>query len=198
MATGNSDSEIGNPLPPHGLLFPNSSNGVVLGIFYIHHPTYRITPAVELWVEKEGNSYLTYFCLSHIIFKWDVTLVVFFVLVFLLLFLLFFLFLFVVCVFVWCCVILFFVVFYFILFFNLFLGGCFVFSCFVCLCVCFCLFLFLFCLIVCGFSLLLLFFGGLGSFFAVVCPCVCVREGVKINICVKVKTVYILRRLSTF
>ena len=53
-----------------------------------------------------------------------------------------------------------------------------------------CLFLFLsflFCLIVCGFWLLLLFFWGLGRFFAVVCPCVCVREGVKINICVKVK-----------
>ena len=75
MAMDNSDSEIGNLLPPHGLLFPNSSNVVVFFIiFYLHHPTDRITPAVELWVEKEGNSYLTYFCLSHIIFKQDVTL----------------------------------------------------------------------------------------------------------------------------
>ena len=115
MATGNSDSEIGNPLPPHGLLFPNSSNGVVLGIFYIHHPTYRITPAVELWVEKEGNNYLTYFCLSHIIFKQDVTLVVFFVVVFLLLFLLFsFLFICCLCVRLVLC---FFCVFFIFLFF---------------------------------------------------------------------------------
>ena len=125
MATGNSDSEIGNPLPPHGLLFPNSSNGVVLGIFYIHHPTYRITPAVELWVEKEGNNYLTYFCLSHIILKQDVTLVVFFVVVFLLLFLLFsFLFICCLCVRLVLC---FFCVFFFCVFFNSFFGGLFCF-----------------------------------------------------------------------
>ena len=75
MTMDNSDSEIGNPLPPHGLIFPNSSNVVVFWIyFYIHHPKDRITPALELWVEKERNSYLTYFCLSHIIFEQDVTL----------------------------------------------------------------------------------------------------------------------------
>ena len=78
MAMDNSDSEIGNPLPLHGLNFPNSSNVVLLCCFlYIHHPKDRITPAVELWVEKERNSYLTYFCLSHIIFKQDVTLKMF-------------------------------------------------------------------------------------------------------------------------
>ena len=43
----------------------------------MHHPKDRITPALELWVEKEGNSYLAYFCLSHIIFKQDATLKMF-------------------------------------------------------------------------------------------------------------------------
>ena len=33
------DSERGNPLPPHGLLFSISSTG----FFYMHHPTDRIT-----------------------------------------------------------------------------------------------------------------------------------------------------------
>ena len=37
MVKDHSDSAIGNPLPPHGLLFPISSKG-----FYIHHPTDRI------------------------------------------------------------------------------------------------------------------------------------------------------------
>ena len=79
MTMDNSDSEIGNLLPLHGLLFPNSSNVVVVFLlfFYMHHPKDRITPALELWVEKEGNSYLTYFCLSHIIFKQDATLKMF-------------------------------------------------------------------------------------------------------------------------
>ena len=36
MAMDNSDSEIGNPLPPHSLLFPNSSNVVVLGGVFIY------------------------------------------------------------------------------------------------------------------------------------------------------------------
>ena len=49
------DRERGNPLPPHGLLFPINSKG-----FYMHHPTYRIahttafvTPVVEHWQERE-------------------------------------------------------------------------------------------------------------------------------------------------
>ena len=49
-----SDSERGNPLLPHGLLFPISSKGS----FYIHHPTDRIThtttfvtPVVEHWLD---------------------------------------------------------------------------------------------------------------------------------------------------
>ena len=50
-----SDSERGNPLPPHGLLFPISSKGS-----YMHHPTDRIIhttafviPVVEHWLERE-------------------------------------------------------------------------------------------------------------------------------------------------
>ena len=51
-----SDSERGNLLPPHGLLFPVSSNV----FFYMHHPTDRIahtmtfvTPLVVHWLERE-------------------------------------------------------------------------------------------------------------------------------------------------
>ena len=56
MVKDHSDSERGNPLPPHGLLFPISSKGS----FYMHHPTDRIThttafvtPVVEHWLERE-------------------------------------------------------------------------------------------------------------------------------------------------
>ena len=56
MVKDHSDSEIGNPLPPHGLLF--SINSKVF--FYMHHPTDRIphttafvTPVVEHWLEQE-------------------------------------------------------------------------------------------------------------------------------------------------
>ena len=54
-----SDSERGNPLPPHGLLFPISSK-----LFYIHHLTGRITHTmafvtlvVEHWLECKEKSY---------------------------------------------------------------------------------------------------------------------------------------------
>ena len=56
MVTDYCDSEKGNPLPPHGLLFPISSKG----FFYMHHPTDRIarttafvTPVVKHWLERE-------------------------------------------------------------------------------------------------------------------------------------------------
>ena len=56
MVKDHSDSEKGNPLPPHRLLFPISSKGS----FYMHHPTDRIahttafvTPVVEHWLERE-------------------------------------------------------------------------------------------------------------------------------------------------
>ena len=55
MVKDHSDGERGNPLSPHGLLFPISSKG-----FYMHHPKDRIihttafvTPVVEQWLEWE-------------------------------------------------------------------------------------------------------------------------------------------------
>ena len=55
MVKDHSDSERGNPLPPHGLLFPINSKEI-----YMHHPTDRIahtmafvTPVVEHWLERE-------------------------------------------------------------------------------------------------------------------------------------------------
>ena len=56
MASDNSDSERGNLLPLHRLLFPISSKV----FFYMHHPTDRIihitafvTPVVEQWLERK-------------------------------------------------------------------------------------------------------------------------------------------------
>ena len=56
MVKDHSDSEKGNQLPPHRLLFPISSKGS----YNMHHPTDRIahttafvTPVVEHWLERE-------------------------------------------------------------------------------------------------------------------------------------------------
>ena len=56
MVKYHTDSERGNLLPPHGLLFPNKKQA----FFYMHHPTERIahttafvTPVVEYWLERE-------------------------------------------------------------------------------------------------------------------------------------------------
>ena len=56
MVKDHSDSEKGNPLPPHRLLLSINSKGY----FYMHHPTDRIThttafvtPVVEHWLERE-------------------------------------------------------------------------------------------------------------------------------------------------
>ena len=56
MVMDHSDSEKGNPLPPHGLLFPKYKQG----FFYMQHPTDRIshstafvTPVVEHWLERK-------------------------------------------------------------------------------------------------------------------------------------------------
>ena len=58
MVKDHSDTERGNALPPHGLLFP---------IFYMHHPTDRIThttafvtPVVEQWLERNVDGGCTY------------------------------------------------------------------------------------------------------------------------------------------
>ena len=54
MVKDHTDSERGNLLPPHRLIFPISSKGS----FYMHHPTDRlthttvfVTPVVEHWLE---------------------------------------------------------------------------------------------------------------------------------------------------
>ena len=56
MVKDHSHWEKGNPLLPHGLLFPINSKG----FFYMHHPTDRITytmafvtTVVEHWLEQE-------------------------------------------------------------------------------------------------------------------------------------------------
>ena len=56
MIKDHTGSERGNPLPPHGLLFPTNSKGS----FILHHPTDKIahstafvTPVVEDWLERE-------------------------------------------------------------------------------------------------------------------------------------------------
>ena len=63
-------SERGNPLLPHGLLFPINSNV----FFNMHHPTYRIThttffvtPVEDNWLERElmtKTSLIVFRCLS--------------------------------------------------------------------------------------------------------------------------------------
>ena len=59
MVKDHSDSERGNPMPLHGLLFPISSKG---WFFYMHHPTDRIihtttfvTPEIAQWVHYVGS-----------------------------------------------------------------------------------------------------------------------------------------------
>ena len=51
MVKDHSDSEKGNPLPPHRLLFPISSKGSF--ICTIPHTTGFVTPVVEHWLERE-------------------------------------------------------------------------------------------------------------------------------------------------
>ena len=56
MVTDHSDSEKGNPLPPHGLLFPISSKGSFICTIptdRIPHTTAFVTPVVEHWVKRE-------------------------------------------------------------------------------------------------------------------------------------------------
>ena len=49
MVKDHSDSEKGNPLPPHRLCFPISSKGSF--ICTIPHTTAFVTPVVEHWLE---------------------------------------------------------------------------------------------------------------------------------------------------
>ena len=61
MVKNHSDSERGNPLLPHRLLFPISSKG----FFYMHHPADRIThttafvtQVVGHWLEREISHWI--------------------------------------------------------------------------------------------------------------------------------------------
>ena len=55
MVKDHSDSERGNTLPPHGLLFPISSKGSFMCIIpdRMTHTTAFVTPVVEHWLERE-------------------------------------------------------------------------------------------------------------------------------------------------
>ena len=55
MVSDHSDSERGNPLPPHRLLFPISSKGSFICTITdkIAHTTAFVTPVVEHWLERE-------------------------------------------------------------------------------------------------------------------------------------------------
>ena len=71
MVNDHSDSERGNPLSPHGILFPISSKGS----FYKHYLTDRIThttsfvaTVVENWVEREIAPHGLLFPISSMIY----------------------------------------------------------------------------------------------------------------------------------
>ena len=55
MVKDHSDSEKGNPLLPHGLLFPINSKGSFICTFpdRIAHTTAFVTPVVEHWLERD-------------------------------------------------------------------------------------------------------------------------------------------------
>ena len=55
MVKDHTDSERGNPLPPHGILFPISSKGSFICTIphRITHTTAFVTPVVEHWLERE-------------------------------------------------------------------------------------------------------------------------------------------------
>ena len=54
MVKDHSDSERGNPLPPHGLLFPISSKGSFICTIpeRIAQTTAFVKPVVEHWLER--------------------------------------------------------------------------------------------------------------------------------------------------
>ena len=56
MVKDHSDSEKGNPLPPHRLLFPINSKGSFICTIptdRIAHTTAFVTPVVKHWLERE-------------------------------------------------------------------------------------------------------------------------------------------------
>ena len=62
MVKDHSDSERGNSLPPHGLLFPINSKGsficTIKVIDTIAHTMAFVTPVVEHWLEREIAQWL--------------------------------------------------------------------------------------------------------------------------------------------
>ena len=53
MVKDHSDSEKGNPLPPHRLLLSINSKGSFICTDRITHTTAFVTPVVEHWLERE-------------------------------------------------------------------------------------------------------------------------------------------------
>ena len=55
MVDDHSDSERGNPLPPHGLLFPIRSKGSFIchATDRMTHTTAFVTPVAEHWLKRE-------------------------------------------------------------------------------------------------------------------------------------------------
>ena len=53
MVKDHSDSEKGNPLPPHRLLLSINSKGSFICTIRITHTTAFVTPVVEHWLERE-------------------------------------------------------------------------------------------------------------------------------------------------
>ena len=53
MVKDHSDSERGNPLPPHGLLFPISSKGSLYASSHRQNNTAFVKPVMEHWLEQE-------------------------------------------------------------------------------------------------------------------------------------------------
>ena len=65
MVNDHSDSERGNPLSPHRLLFPINSKGSIICI--IPHTTAFATPVVEHWLEREIDQWVhTLFFLTNL------------------------------------------------------------------------------------------------------------------------------------
>ena len=60
MVKYHTDSERGNPPPPHGLLFSISSKGS----FYMHHPTDRIAHTTAFVITVVSDSEVRIFCMS--------------------------------------------------------------------------------------------------------------------------------------
>ena len=53
MVKDHSDSEGGNLLPPHGLLFPISSKGSFICTTHRQDTTAFVSPVLEHWLERE-------------------------------------------------------------------------------------------------------------------------------------------------